>query len=41
MADTLLHPTRTGAPERLAAMGPDRRLAAYEDGLLSVAEMHV
>jgi hypothetical protein len=41
MADTLLHPTRTGAPERLTAMGPDRRLAGYEEGLLSVAEMHV
>jgi hypothetical protein len=41
MADTLLTPTPPAASERLDAMGPDRRRAAYEDGELTRAELHV
>ena len=41
MADTLLHPTPTTASERLGALGPDRRRAAYEEGELTRAELHV
>jgi hypothetical protein len=42
MADTLLQPTPTPtASDRLSATGPDRRLAAYEEGELTLAELHV
>ncbi|MBS1895609.1 MAG: hypothetical protein JST59_30285 [Actinobacteria bacterium] len=40
MAETLLHPTTRSIPERLAALGPGGRLGAYEDGGLSLAELH-
>lgn len=41
MADTLLHPTATNPSERLRALGPDRRRAAYEEGELTRTELHV
>jgi hypothetical protein len=41
MADALLHPITPRVPERLDAMGHARRLAAYEGGRLSLAELHV
>ena len=43
MAETMTHPNPIPNPasERLAAMGPVRRRSAYEDGRLTLGELHV